>query len=1095
MFTVAELVLVRRDAVLLRLDTIPYAYDVSRGGDALNPSTYSWTGPGSVHVLAVEESLEDGAAFVLQLSGPLAAGTWELHATGLSTPSGEPPSSVSAQLVVPAVLPPQRLVPATRRTGYDAIRQIVGQAHQGKNWEALIKALGWSEERTARYGRAATEQLFLDTAAGRWLGLRSALNGLPRDELLGLGDAGFRRLGETFVWGKLTKPGLWTMLDCLYGPDYTRAVAVAELSEPYPLLGGEVLRCEAQGTTSYLSVSAPVLDTPGSASAASVAAALNYSAEQLGTAAYFDVLELAAGNYLRCTTCRIGDGARLRFLGGNAQTSLRMPARIAAYTTGAQPTWTIAAVPLEAASTWTCTDPNGQDLADVWPGDYAVVTGTEFAAANRGTFTVLEVSIVGAAGSRTQVLKISNPAPTAETVAQVRESSALFFRPTVVARSSYGPRISGGSSALSVSLPTTGTTSSRRLATAAYLHDRDELLGTATRLLGTTTFAVTAHGLAAGALVDVSSAAPIFSSPTVTPASAGTTASSVTSIWSDLDPMSTSRSEHTATLLDPTTVLAVGGYDGASYLDSCERFTVTGDTTVAGARTLTYAWSAAGTMPHLRGRHAAAQLLIPAGAVLVAGGYDGATEQADLYLYDPVTDTWSIPMTLVHARQWCTATTFPASAALANRVWIVGGLVGGVPSKTTEIYDPVLNTLTPTTLQVARYRHAATYVTLDTVLLSGGLDAAGEPLAHCEGLGAKTGIGPMAWARYGHSLVTLPDGRVLAVGGIGRPAGDLATAVAAVAEVEVLDVGGTWSWSSAGRLPEAVGLGVAAALLAGTFSGLGGATATLRQGERGWTLSRAAASSSPSAAAAAGTDWLLACGGLVGGVATDTAQVLLPAVEAVQGRAPSRFLPIDSVPDANHFTIREPALLGEVASWSTVTIRPVAAEIGGWRGPYLYDPTGGPCPVGEAVTLSSPLLPGAVPPEVATSALLPEGWVVIGFGTARQEGPIRCFGAASASGVRLDPAYVLKFGHPAGEAMVQVLSNGPYEPLVESGGMYLTPSDAVGRVAKELVQAVTGAGLRRSITIRYPGDRGLGAEGWGSGGEKESEAVEVWSGK
>ncbi len=1094
MLTVVEVLQLRPDYISVKYSQLPLAVAPGQPGDALTPSAYVLAGPGVVRVALVTDSLVDGATFYLQLTGPLPPGSWSLAVTGVKTARGEAISGAPIPFTVPIYLPPALDIPGAAQNGYDAIRQVVGPTHQGRNWEALIKSLGWSVEKNSAYARAAFDQRFLDSASGRWLTIRSAMNGLRRPPLIRMPDEPFRQLAETYVWGKLTEPGLWYTLDCFYGPDRTRAVAVSELSEPFAVTGGEQLVVEVSGLHTYtLVISAAALDSPGSASARTVASALNYSADQLGAPIWFDVWTVLGVHYVRCFTRRVGLGARLRFLGGSAQAPIRFPLRVHAFTPGTQPTWTSALVPLDAATAWSCVDPTGLDLTTVQPGDYAVVSGTEFLPANRGTFTVLSVSTTVTAGVRTQTVVLANSNGQVQTVTQLAEASLLFFRPDPISIDPAGPVINQAGDMLRVELPTTSLVVNRDLHTAAYLHERPSRAVTATRLDGVVTITATAHGLLVGQAVELRGALPSFTSPATVAGSGTTTDARLTSIWSSLPNMTHVRSEHGAVMLDTQRAMVVGGFDGTTYLPSCEVFTVTGVAHLAGGeRQLTFNWSSTTDMPSARGRFAVGILYQPLGAPVVVGGYDGAATISDILQYDPVADSWSVLNSLTHARYWHTATIASPEAAFPNRVWVVGGWTGAA-SNSVEAYDPGPNTFATTSLTMARYRHSAIWLRgLDTVLVSGGLDAGGQPTAHCEGIGAVHSVGQMAWARYGHSLVALPDGRIAAVGGLGWPASEPGGFILRVAEVEVLDLN-TWSWSSLGRRGEGELQSFAANLGGTIFTGMGGALRTYRFDNGRWGRSLAKADVSLTAPAVAGNDWLLAAGGLEGTTPTAKARILIPGRESIQAAGPPSFANVSTVLDANHFQILDP-IQHDVSSWSSLTLFSGPA-LGSWRGPYAFDPQNGLDVTSPSTTLATSLAAGHSYADVVVAASLPANvqWIVFDFGSAHQAAPVRYLGPISATRMRIEPAFVFPKGVPAGATVTALAQKGPYMPPFGAGGIYSTPSDAATVEAKRIVLETSGAGLDRSVTIRYPGDRGMGAAG--ATEPKESDRVGVWSGR
>ncbi len=155
-------------------------------------------------------------------------------------------------------------------------------------------------------------------------------------------------------------------------------------------------------------------------------------------------------------------------------------------------------------------------------------------------------------------------------------------------------------------------------------------------------------------------------------------------------------------------------------------------------------------------------------------------------LVDPV---WSPTLnTMITPRLRHTITllnaTDPKSLAL-----LAGGFasVGGAALKSAEIYDPLSRRFTVTgNLAVARGSHTATLLSkvvkpafvvlfpVDPVLVAGGADSAGTPLASLELYDPATGLfltdpSPMAFPRFGHSATLFADRTVLLAGGTTLP--------------------------------------------------------------------------------------------------------------------------------------------------------------------------------------------------------------------------------------------------------------------------------------------------------------------------------------
>ena len=145
-----------------------------------------------------------------------------------------------------------------------------------------------------------------------------------------------------------------------------------------------------------------------------------------------------------------------------------------------------------------------------------------------------------------------------------------------------------------------------------------------------------------------------------------------TGTWSETDPLSVARDNHTATLLPGGQVLVAGGYDEDGIaLASAELYDPAAGT-----------WSAVGPLGHARYYHTAT--LLPDGRVLVAGGFAATNAVIDsAEVYDPAKRAWSEAGALSVARAVHTATL------LSNgRVLIAGGRDASAPLASAELYDP-----------------------------------------------------------------------------------------------------------------------------------------------------------------------------------------------------------------------------------------------------------------------------------------------------------------------------------------------------------------------------------------------------------------------
>ncbi len=210
------------------------------------------------------------------------------------------------------------------------------------------------------------------------------------------------------------------------------------------------------------------------------------------------------------------------------------------------------------------------------------------------------------------------------------------------------------------------------------------------------------------------------------------------------------REGHTATLLGKGSVLVVGGRSSSGPIAVAEIYDPT-----------TRTFSVAGTSLQARADHAAVRLAD--GRVLILGGRGRDQALASTEIYDSKTNTFSAGPSLTHARFGHTATLLAD-----GRVVVIGGDATGC----AEIYEPSTGLFKDLEqcLAVPRRLHAAAVLRDGNILVAGGIDANGAPLASAEILNLETlsfsdAPIPMLAARSGLTLRVLPDGKVQVIGG------------------------------------------------------------------------------------------------------------------------------------------------------------------------------------------------------------------------------------------------------------------------------------------------------------------------------------------
>jgi len=255
--------------------------------------------------------------------------------------------------------------------------------------------------------------------------------------------------------------------------------------------------------------------------------------------------------------------------------------------------------------------------------------------------------------------------------------------------------------------------------------------------------------------------------------------------------MGYARSDLMSASLPDGRVLIAGGFDYfRGYTATAEIYDP-----VAGT------FSATGSMSRVR-RYATATTLLD-GTVLIAGG-QGTTGQAEVLasaeIYDPATGMFTATSSMTAARYQHTATLLADGRVLlsgeapqiydpitrvfrrsgassfglgATATLLLDGRVLAVRGSSSELYDPVADSVTPGPTPVGgRRNHTAIALPDSRVLITGGYSSTGAALRSAEVYDPATNrfsaVGSMVSTRIGHVLV-LVNGVVLVVGGPSNP--------------------------------------------------------------------------------------------------------------------------------------------------------------------------------------------------------------------------------------------------------------------------------------------------------------------------------------
>ena len=148
-------------------------------------------------------------------------------------------------------------------------------------------------------------------------------------------------------------------------------------------------------------------------------------------------------------------------------------------------------------------------------------------------------------------------------------------------------------------------------------------------------------------------------------------------------------------------------------------------------------------------------------------------------------------------------------------------------------------------------------------------------------------------------------------------------------------------------------------------------------------------------------------------------------------------------------------------------------------GPYIWDLSRGfvigeeECATTQIIDASTELII-----NVDNSVDFPDdsGYLIFGFGTNNEEGPVPYIGRPSSNSLIINPAYNFKSVHDVGTNISLVTQNYAYIPDPGGSDYPFFVTDVVsGRIyAEELINFVKATGIRLEVTVLFPEDRGLG---------------------
>jgi len=1022
---------------------------------------------------------------------------------------------------------------ASNDDAQSAFLKNIGLGVGGPAWTAIAAGIGTGDQENWDNAFFAWYQLFVASASGIYLDRLGSGLGINRPPNTGMSDDLYRQLIIKKTAHKLTEEAFLELLEIFYGPDSCRAYIVSGLSEPYVVSAGDTLQFDIDGQF-------PIVCTfhsndfaiPGTATAIEVAAAITHAMRQAGLLGGYCIPfvdPLTGLTVLKIASASLGLGSSVQVTGGNAQNAFQFSTLIEEADVAG--TWSVT-IPAAGVARFTTSGTTTVNLSIVEEGDYVNIFGANFAGVNHGSFPILNVVTTYVLGVFTQYFDVPNVIAIAQgPISIAAASDIIWFRPTRETTQQASSRevivSQHGETQVDVLLPATSQAVTRQLLTAAYLQPTTgEAVTNGIRDgNGLVTLTVASNSLVAGEQILVDG----FYSDTQAPVTASNFGSpsgiSDSCLQSHLDRTAAWASgagqNVQGVILNNGKAFWCGGDEAGMALDSSNLMEITGHTTR------------------------------PDGSI--ANNY-----------------TLTAGPTLADSRTWHQTVTLTVGPNI-HKVLIIGGLdfVGPTYLNSCELYDPVGNTVVLSgNLGTGREGHAAIVLTDGRVLVSGGTTAAyATPagITSCEvydpSVGTWSATGSMNHAHTFHKMVTLANGKVMAVGGI-ETTGVMST------YVEIFDpAANTWSLTGGLNIPR-IGMGVTV-LTDGRVVVFGGTT-TVGGTSAGdlaansieiwspttgrWSAIATSAPINPlpsgqfggfNVVPVQGRSQVLIPNVYVGGLNTscmifDLVGMRTVGIVPTSGQQPQANL-VGPFSDGSILYVGDTTFTAynlyfykagadfvgagginglqtlTAATSTTLTFSTPAfpfyalnasadcmvydakqlARI--YPGPYAFDQTGGFAVTATASTTTAQLNKNTSYTSVTlvNGKDFPDapGFLVIGLGYDYEAGPVRYLGKLDSNTLSLDFRNQFSVDIPSGADVTLLGFRGPYTLNQPDHGSFFITGSAAGRVAAEAaILDIAAAGVTVNITIRYPGDRGLGHEGFpDSGSPAISDIVEVFA--
>lgn len=1011
----------------------------------------------------------------------------------------------------------------------DIIRKHLPLAYQGKGWSAIIEALATGDRENRANARAAFDQLFLSSASGVYLDRRAGDRGIERPTNVGMTDDTFRQLALKESTGRLTYQSLLNILEVFYGTDAVTAHLTAAAPEPYALSDDWTLDLTDGTNTVFIPFLEEEFQNIATARAEEVVAAINRAFERADFPAWSQlVINPASGlSHVRIYSNAKGLGAQLTLVGGLAQNSLRLPTPTLSIDTG---TAFNIIIPEQGLARFTIMGSALPLLLSVIEGDLVNIVCPNFNTLNRGSFIVTKVNIVWNAGVYDQYFEVRNPTAVAEGVLSTfSDGDVQFHRPTKATIYNNGgvPVVvaQSGLRNFDVSLPVTTVVVGRGEGTAAYLQPRNilrirqiQLLNNGTANIETTT----SHGLSVGNQLLFDNLVPDLIAPdTLLGNGTDLSGASQISFVDDLLSGFSARNLHASTVLANGGVLMVGGFNNPTYLGDSVIFKITGNVPVTsgesqGRNQYQYEWDAASSLPFaiLSAEHRLNGLFgVLAGYALLTGGRGAASARAThkALLYSSGSNTWSdVPNGTLDAR-FGHVSIRTVDTLGDDVVYLIGGQTNtAVSQPTVQKFTSVAGGTISAVLAETngRYRSAGDAVDKGIWVVAGGAKngdlVRSDCLAYNNTTSSTIPVGKLCIARMDHAAISPVTGKLLVVGGLGHNLAN-ETVDRVLGECEILDIN-TGRWLPAGKLKYPRKL-AHVHLIDGKVWVLGGVDANGNMVSAieiydvktsKWSVS-GASKNLPENGVSSVVDSLILYHGGQHTSPVDDAELLVPGSDVLSPKKSlNQIVSVASIVSDTVFTVTYDQ--SQSGFFFDGFVEKFTAIPGIYKGPFIWDPTGAGTISSIETNLDMDVVAYAQYEaiEVVSADEFPDspGWLVVGFGTSEEVTLVPYLGRISETKLMIDYGFKWPKAIGSGASVTFLSERQPFVPdETDLGAFYLTAASSGHIAAQKAVEESSAEGLVRTITIQYPGDKGLGGEEFpANNAAKLSDKVYVWGG-